>query len=51
MGHSCREWETGVSKGHRVRDVKEEHTLVLVLSALLRAKDELDKRERSELPQ
>jgi len=31
-----------------MRDVKEEHTLVLVLSAFLRAKDEFDQRERSE---
>ena len=30
---------------------KEEHTLVLVLSACLRAKDPIDKRERSEFPQ
>ena len=34
-----------------MRDVKEEHTLVLVLSAFQRAKDEFDKRERSEFPQ
>ena len=34
-----------------MRDVKEEHTLVLVLSAFLRAKDEFDQRERSEFPQ
>jgi len=34
-----------------MRDVKEEHTLVLVLSAFLRAKDAFDKRERSEFPQ
>ena len=33
-----------------MRDVKEEHTLVLVLSAFLRAKDEFDQRERSEFP-
>jgi len=31
-----------------MRDVKEEHTVVLVLSAFLRAKDPIDKRERSE---
>jgi len=34
-----------------MRDVKEEHTLVLVLSAFLRAKDEFDKRERREFSQ
>jgi len=34
-----------------MRDVKEEHTLVHVLSAFLRAKDEFDKRERREFPQ
>jgi hypothetical protein len=28
-----------------MRDVKEEHTLVLVLSAFLRAKDQIDKNE------
>jgi len=33
------------------RDVKEEHTRVLVLSAFLRAKDPIDKRERSEFLQ
>ena len=33
-----------------MRDVKEEHILVLVLSAFLRAKDEFDQRERSESP-
>jgi hypothetical protein len=33
-----------------MRDVKEEHTLVLVLSAFLCAKDGFDKRERSEFP-
>ena len=33
------------------RDVKEEHPLVLVLSAFLRANDEFDQRERSEFPQ
>jgi len=33
-----------------MRDVKEERTLSLVLSAFLRAKDPIDKRERSELP-
>jgi len=33
-----------------MRDVKEEHTLLLVLSAFLRAKDPIDKRERSEFP-
>jgi hypothetical protein len=32
-------------------NVKEEHTRVHALSALLRAKDEFDKRERSEFPQ
>jgi len=32
------------------RRQKEEHTLVLVLSAFLRAKYPIDKRERSELP-
>ena len=33
-----------------MRDVKEEHTRVHVLSAFLRAKDEFDQRERSEFP-
>jgi len=34
-----------------MRDVKEEHTLVLVLSAFLRAKDPNDKRVRNKFPQ
>jgi len=34
-----------------MRDVKEEHTRVLVLSSFLRANDEFDKRERSEFAQ
>jgi len=34
-----------------MRDVKEGHTLVHVLSAFHRAKDEFDKRERSDFPQ
>jgi hypothetical protein len=34
-----------------MRDVEEEHTLVLVLLAFLRAKDPIDKGERSEFPQ
>jgi len=33
-----------------IRDVKEEHTRVHLLSAFLRAKDPIDKRERSEFP-
>ena len=35
----------------RMRGVKEEHTLVHVLSAFLRAEDEFDKRERSDFLQ
>ena len=34
-----------------MRDVKGEHTRVYLLSALLRAKDPIDQRERSEFPQ
>ena len=34
-----------------MRDVKEEHSLVHVPSAFLRANDASDKRERSEFPQ
>jgi len=34
-----------------VRDVKGKHTRVHLLSAFLRAKDPIDKRERSEFPQ
>ena len=37
--------------GSCMRDVKGKHTRVLVLSAFLRAKDPIDKRERSEFPQ